>query len=298
MFSLVLLMFFAPSAPFNRAWPWILTAGITGALIYYELKTGMKLRELTGGRHTNYSYNRSIVTLVVLLWPLLALAVARRQSYLGLLLLPVLLATAAGDSETAILGAIIGVVVLPLAVVAPVVVRKAGLVLTLLALAVSPFVGTLAKHALGATLHKVLANAHSDDRVNIWLSFEAMVQQKWLLGNGFGASLNLQNAAAAKLIKPELVTLLGASHPHNAFLQLWVELGLVGALLFAALTVILFSAVSRMVQQLQPYALTCIAVVAGIALVSHGAWQAWWMATIGAAIVSFAALDHELRKAV
>jgi exopolysaccharide production protein ExoQ len=295
-FSILLVMFFAPSAPSNRSLPWILAATATAVVVLYDLKTGMKLRELTGGRHFSYSYNRTIVTLVVLLWPLLALAASRKQWYLGLFLLPVFLVAAAGDSETAVLGAAIGIVVLPLAWRAPVLVRKAGIVLTLVLIAVSPFIGTLAKWAMGATLHKALANAHSDDRVNIWLSFEAVVQQNWIFGSGFGSSLNLQNGAVAKLIPPELVTLLGASHPHNAILQVWVELGLVGALLLAAFAVMLFAAVGRMAPLLQPFALACVAVVCGIALVSHGAWQAWWMAAVGAAIVSFTAMDQALRR--
>ncbi len=296
VFTLLLLLFFVSEAPANRVLTWILAACTTALIILYDLKTGMKLRELIGGRIFNYSYNRSIVTLVVLLLPLLALVMESRRWSLGLLLLPVLFAAGAGESETAILGIIIGTLVLPLAWFAPVLVRKAGLLITLVMIAVSPFIGTLAKQVLGATLHKVLANAHSDDRVNIWLSFEAATQQKWLFGNGFGSSLNLQNAAVAKLVPPDLVTLLGASHPHNAFLQVWVELGLVGAVLFAAMAAMLFAGVGRMMPRLQPFALTCIAVVSGISLVSHGAWQAWWVAAIGAAIVSFMALDHALRQ--
>jgi O-antigen ligase len=104
----------------------------------------------------------------------------------------------------------------------------------------------------------------------------------------------LQNAPVAQLIAPERVMLLGASHPHNAFLQLWVELGLVGVLLVCALSVLFFVHVMQKAQPwLRPFWLAWFAMVAAIALVSHGAWQPWWMSVIGASVAGFMALEKD-----
>ncbi len=86
------------------------------------------------------------------------------------------------------------------------------------------------------------------------------------------------------------------SHPHNAFLQLWVELGALGAALAAVLLTAWFGAIGRADRRLQPFLLAWTALVAAIALVSHGAWQAWWVAAIAAAAAAFAALASELRE--
>jgi exopolysaccharide production protein ExoQ len=279
----------------SRAVWWSLAAGLAGLIIIIDLKTGFQLRQITGGRATDYSYNRSIVTLTLLVWPLLALVAVRRQWLLLALLAPVPLAVYTGESQTAVLGLLVGVMVFPVARFLPRLTNWLGLAAVLAVLAVSPFFGTLARQMLGANFHNTMAAAHSDDRVNIWLSFEAAAQRKWLLGNGFGSSLNLQNAAVAKEIAPERVTLLGASHPHNAFLQLWVELGLAGAALVAVLFIFLFRSIGRADPRLQPFMLTWAAVVCAIALVSHGAWQAWWVAAIAASAAGFLATAQELQ---
>jgi exopolysaccharide production protein ExoQ len=274
------------------AW-WVLAAALTAAVVIVDIKSGLNLRKITGGRETDYSYNRAIVTVVVLLWPLLALIAAERRLLFALPLVVIPAAVYVGESQTAVLGLLIGLAVFPIAWLMPRLTRWLGLATVLAVLAISPFVGTVAKNMLGEKFHKTFEASHSGDRVDIWLSFEAAARKRPFLGNGFGSSLNLQKAAVAREIAPERVTLLGASHPHNAFLQLWVELGAAGALLAAALFVHAFRWIGRADPQLQPYLLTWIAVVCGIALVSHGAWQAWWIAAIGASAAGFAALQRE-----
>ncbi len=295
--GLILAASFPLIAMRNRTLWWLAAAGLTGLIVVIDIKAGLVLRHVTGGRVMEYIYNRTIVTLVLLTWPLLALVAARADWKLALLLLPVPLAVFTGESQTAVLGLLIGIVVYPVARFLPGLTNRLGLAVVLLALATAPFIGTLAKQGLGASFHKTFEAAHSDDRVSIWLSFETVAQKKWLLGNGFGSSLNMQNADVAKTIPAERVTLLGASHPHNAFLQLWVELGAVGAGLVAVLFVALFRAIRRADPMLQPTVLTWIAVVCGIALVSHGAWQAWWVAAIAASTAGFLAVGRELRPA-
>jgi exopolysaccharide production protein ExoQ len=285
-------------APRKRA---LLFAGgfiAAAALMAADLNTGLWLRSLTGGRETTYTYNRGLVTLVLLAWPLLALILSARKMWLAapvVILLP--LAILSGESAAAVVALATGAAVFPVAALLPRLTRWIGLGAMLALLAVQPWFGTIMQTVLTGAFHDRFKGAHSSDRVDIWLSFEAAARAKWLVGSGFGSSANLQNAPVAALVPPDRVTLLGASHPHNAFLQVWVELGLAGAALTAALIVLLFLGIGRMRPALQPFALTCVAISALVALVSHGAWQPWWWAAIAACIAHFATLEHELRRA-
>lgn len=294
--GLILALLFPRIAPRNRTPYWAAALFLTALIIAGDILAGLPLRKLTGGRATDYSYNRAIVTMMLLLWPVLALIIARRQWGLLILLAPLALAIGVGESGAAVLALFIGMLILPIAWFFPVLTRKMGVILVLLMLAVSPFIGTLSSQLLGQGFHKVLEGAHSDDRVNIWLSFEAVAQKRWLLGNGFGSSFEMQKAPVAQEIPAARVTLLGASHPHNAVLQLWVELGLVGAVLASILVLCLFRAVGRAAPLLQPFLLTWIAVIFGVGFVSHGAWQAWWIAAIAASAVGFITLNRELAQ--
>jgi O-antigen ligase len=293
----VLAVTFPEIAPRRRAILFATGACLTAALIIIDLKTGLWFRTLTGGRVQTYAYNRGLVTLAVLLWPVLALIVASRKLWLILpLALTVPLAIITGDSGAGVVALAAGLVVFPLAALLPRLSWGLGFFLLLVLLAIQPWIGSIMQRLLSQGFHQRFAGAHSSDRVDIWLSFEAAARAKWLTGSGFGSSLNLQNAPVAALVPPDRMTLLGASHPHNGFLQLWVELGVIGASLAAVLIALLFRAVAGLRPGLQPFALTSIAVITLVTLVSHGAWQAWWWATIMAVIASFATLERELRQ--
>jgi exopolysaccharide production protein ExoQ len=294
--GLALAVCFPGIAPRNRAVLWAGAIGLTALVIVLDIRTGLTLRKIIGGRATDFSYNRAIVTLMLLLWPMLALIAARRQWLLLILLLPLLAAVWVGESGAAGLALLIGLMIMPVAWLLPGLTRRLGLTLILLMIVASPFIGTLSSRVLGQGFHKTLAGAHTSERVAIWLSFEEAAQKRWLLGNGFGSSIGMDKAPVAREVSPAQVEMLGASHPHNAALQIWVELGLSGAALAAILTVVLFRAVGRAAPLLQPYLLTWIAVVFGVGLVSHGAWQAWWVAGIAASAVGFITLDRELKQ--
>ncbi len=290
----LLLLAFPAVADRRRILWWPLAVALASGLVLADLWSGLAIRQWLGARAVSFAYNRTLVTLVVLLPALLALLLLRGRPWYLLALLPFPIALASGESGAAVLGFLVIVAVLPIAWLMPVWTRRIGLVATLLTLAASPFIGTLSRQALGQGFHQTLASAHSDDRVAIWLSFEAAARRRPILGNGFGSTLDMQKAPVAAEIAPERVTLLGVSHPHNAFLQLWVEMGGLGAALAATLFVSWFMAIGRSPARLQPFLLTWTATVAAIALVSHGAWQAWWIAAIAAGAAAFAALASEM----
>jgi O-antigen ligase len=89
---------------------------------------------------------------------------------------------------------------------------------------------------------------------------------------------------ASRAMAPGLIL-----HPHNGALQLWLELGLPGALLGAALCASVFLGLSRPTRD--PGAVAGAATAAAyltIGLVSFGIWQEWWVG-LGLIAASFCA---------
>jgi O-antigen ligase len=71
-------------------------------------------------------------------------------------------------------------------------------------------------------------------------------------------------------------------HPHNAPLQIWLELGLPGALLFALLCGGLLLGVARSLPRHLPAAAASAGILVAFALssFSYGIWQTWWLAAL------------------
>lgn len=79
-------------------------------------------------------------------------------------------------------------------------------------------------------------------------------------------------------------------HPHNGALQVWLELGAIGAIFAAWLAWALGVAAAR--APCPPAAAGALASAAVTALLSFGAWQAWWVAAMLLAATTAAALPR------
>lgn len=124
-------------------------------------------------------------------------------------------------------------------------------------------------------------------RLEAWAFSSAHIFEKPLFGWGFDASRSLS----------EFIELRGRTlfslplHPHNAGLHIWLELGLVGALIVTALIGLVTRAVLAApgLGRTQGVALAAMAAAyVAMELVSYGVWQEWWLATAacGAAVVA------------
>jgi exopolysaccharide production protein ExoQ len=267
----------------------ILAVGVAigAGLVVFDILSGLPLRALFGGREMVYAYNRTIVTFSLLAWPMLAWFWLHGPRYgaigAGLVLVPVLM----GDSGAAIVGIVLAMLVFAVASFAPAAVRRAGLGLSLIGLAIAPFAASLLSRLMTPEMHQRLKGAHTEHRMEILTAYEAVIQKSRFLGHGFGSSLDINLSPVARQLPPELMPGLTSHHPHNAFVQIWVEHGLLGASIAAVLLTMAFLGIGRMPVRLQPFILAWLAGILGIALVSHGAWQAWWIAGIGVSALLF-----------
>ena len=117
-------------------------------------------------------------------------------------------------------------------------------------------------------------------RLEIWSFVGSKIAQKPLLGWGLDSSRAIPGGNAPIPDAPDGQQWLPL-HPHNAALQLWLELGAPGALLFALFVAWVWLALER-----APWP-PLYAAAAGSSLVtalivgfgSYGVWQEWWIAT-------------------
>ena len=115
-------------------------------------------------------------------------------------------------------------------------------------------------------------------RFEIWHSTALQIFENPGIGLGFDGSQSLNEVVLVMrgLERPAI-----PGHPHNLFLQIWLELGIVGVALFATLLIGILAFIwSKMRSPLQAGLLTAALVTYLIqAVLNFGTWEAWWIAT-------------------
>jgi len=233
-------------------------------------------------------YNRSASALSVIAWPALLAAwryLGRAAAVAVALLTIAVLAQL--NSSAPVFGVFLGLLVFA----AGTFWRRA----TALVLAAVIIVLTLAIPALPLItpfIDRTLASANYVDsgvnhRLRIWEYVAGRSHQRPLTGWGLDASRNLADRTERVTIQTTADGLTGEAeaiplHPHNATLQIWVELGLPGALLAMLLLLWTIRCIhSRIPGKLE--SAICLATIASATVgaeLSFGIWQGWWQATL------------------
>ncbi|MGO4388801.1 O-antigen ligase family protein [Microvirga sp. 2YAF29] len=256
--------------------------------IALELATHRSLRAWAGARSDPFIFNRPILTLLMMTPPLVAwLLGSSRRGLLYALGLTALLGFTAmrSESDAAALGLIIVCLAFPLAWFFPRMTCILAALAFMIAMAVSPLIGQISSQVITPEMHKKIATGHSKERVALWSSFGSAVREDPILGGGFGVSPKMAETTVASKVPRKERKMLAIGHPHNAALQIWVELGAVGAVLALAVVFLTLRAVARHPHLVRSASLGIIAGAAPVALVGHGAWQGWWAASLGAAMI-------------
>jgi O-antigen ligase len=274
-------------------WLLALSCAVAAIMMVVELRTGMALRRALHVRSNTFIFNRPMLTLMILL-PGLA-AFLFRQSRVGsacAIGLAVLIAVAVARSESgaAFLGLCAAIATFAVAYLAPRLVARAAAVAFAAVMVFAPFLGTMGDSLIPNSVHERFADDHSRDRIDIWLSFGDAIRQDPVLGGGFGVSPVMDETSVADRVAPEHRKLLGVGHPHNAAIQVWAELGIVGVVLTLMIVLQTLRAIVRQERLVAAASLALIAGATAVALVGHGAWQGWWAASLGAAIIWLLAL--------
>ena len=255
-------------------------------LIIVGLSTGLPVQKALGQRVAEFVFNRPALTNLLIAGPLALVLIRRGHRRIALSMLAF---AAAGIlrsvSGAAAMGLLAGVAMFGLARLLPARwgIGLAGLGLGL-AVALAPIEGDLLRRVMPEAAHERLVQSSSRARVAIARSFGAAVAADPWRGAGYGVSARFAEVPAAGQIEPELRAMLAVGHPHNSFLQVWVELGIVGAILAGAVLMLMLRSLAVLPPGPRAAALALVAAAASVAFVEHGAWQAWWTAGLGVAI--------------
>jgi len=119
-------------------------------------------------------------------------------------------------------------------------------------------------------------------RFHIWHFTGERIAEKPVLGWGIDAARRIPGGDT-KL--PSGGNVMGV-HPHNASLQIWLELGGLGALLTTILVIALWRIIGALTDPAARAGATAMLLSAlTVANLSFGIWQTWWMATLTAVAV-------------
>jgi len=243
---------------------------------------------------TNANLNRRMAILTWLLWPAIMLALHDPNSIRRSIALVMVIGGAGiilvfgshQSSQIAILG---GAVVYGLASINPPAMRI-----------VLASVWTAAVVlALPIALMMSSANLHNADwlfksarhRVVIWSTTAEESLKSPVLGVGADATRVAMHDAMKRSKRDETLgrMMVGyANHAHNAYLQVWYELGAVGAALFLMIGLYAMRVIGRLETALQPSALALFVTTSLLIAFSYSIWQTWFIAALGFAIAAFA----------
>ena len=129
-------------------------------------------------------------------------------------------------------------------------------------------------------------------RLYIWDFAEQRISEKPILGWGMDASRRMPGGKEVPPVGAEMMPL----HPHNGPLQLWMELGGIGAVIGAFLIAALLLSPGRQRLRSRWESASGLAGMAGylaIGLTAFGLWQNRWVAVAWLLLVGFTALTDQ-----
>ena len=245
-------------------------------------------------RIASSALNRIHSLRLLLLWPILFLALYYSRTKIGAVLATFLAFTAlytvfAGESQTAQLALVLSAVTFLAALYWVNAVHWALLgawcVAVVLAIPLS-----IAPYAMGLQKAKWISPSFRD-RMIIWEFTGNLAMKSPILGIGVRSTrvlnkeLKNQQTQLPGYVVPKRLGL----HTHNNFLQVWFELGAIGAAFMLAIGIGLLQSIRRLLPTVRPYAYATFVAACIVAAFGWGLWQTWLLAgyTLATMMVAF-----------
>lgn len=292
----------ASSTELFRVWPWLAALGF--AALGLELALGGPLIKVI--KHVEVfderlwtKYNRGLSYGMLMAWPALAALgvhnaarsgknISQTMCY-GIWCVALILPLIFTHSRTTLLGMPVGLVVLGVACVWPRLAER-GLMALVLLCVVWPVASVFVLHHHQEDL-RVLPGSFLH-RLEIWDYMAWRIHDRpwfgWGLGNSHLLDWSQPDGALFAIAHGP------AAHPHNAYTEWWVELGLPGVLLGVAAVIECLRLMRRLDARLRPWAMAAFASSFVMILFAYDFWTDSLLATLAMVMAVFAILNRKL----
>lgn len=242
-----------------------------------------------GARPKNYlsELNRNFAVLNMLVWPALFFVSTLswpaiwRVVCAGGLLLVVGAITLKSAHETSKLAFIAGAIVLGVGLAGAQMARRLVVATWILALLLSPPLSWYAYNGLALQDAKWL-QVSARRRVVIWADYHHRVLESPIWGAGVRAGDALNRQGVLANVTDDIVKAKEVSrHPHNVFLQVWYELGVIGAMLALVIGTQVSTRLAQRTSQASPYVMATLMATIFILGLCWDLWQTWFIAAFG-----------------
>lgn len=256
--------------------------------------------DLAGGTSVRSYFINGTAILSLLLWP----AVASPMSGGRALFAPVLvgltvIATAVFGSDSGLIALALGALCWSAAMRWGARATRAVAVLFAIVMLTTPYLLHRAMHApeIDRLVVEMQESMPSSAllRLYIWKFTTERIAERPILGWGFNSARSIPGGGDKFVIRDgggrfRFSEFNLPLHPHNQILQIWLELGALGALIVAAVGACLIDRLGQWEPRLRACGLALIGTAIVYDSLSFGAWQSWWIATVLIASVLLAAV--------
>jgi O-antigen ligase len=250
------------------------------AMVVIEVATGGALSALLSDRvYRPTRLNQASVSFALLMLPASALMIALGHTIFGPLLAAatgVMIYGLAGTAAKAVL--LVGLAMALLLYRARRVVAGVAVVVSVIAITAAPLTFARLERLRGLGEMADGFKISAGHRLLIWSFAGDRIAERPLTGWGLDSSRAIPGGD--DLIRPGETWM--PLHPHNAALQVWLELGAPGAVLFALVVAVLWGALARV--RWPPLFAAAAGASMMIAFVgcfaTYGIWQEWWLGTL------------------
>ncbi len=251
------------------------------ATLAVEVFLDQPLRRLTHGLSRQDTIadavlNRPSVLYAAFVWPAALYHWRYGRRWMAVALLGATAIILSGSSsQSAMMGFAVGLAGFGVAWMLPRSARRLAMAAVLIAvLGILPIARTL--YSAGGTEWEALG-VTARHRVEIWYFTTEFVAERPIFGHGMAASRAIENRGIQSQFQEPGQSIIPL-HPHNVFLQVWLELGIVGAAAALAFGLAVVRVMVRLPAPAQIFAIGQFMTTIAMLSVAYGAWQSWWVA--------------------
>lgn len=242
-------------------------------------------REFVDQNNLLNSFNRGATVIALMVWPATMVMLRHARSAAVVMIVATIAVLASLQSTAATIGLCIGILAFAATMAAPRRLPQILGIVTAVFIMLGPWIygwaldpARLQIDAVALEKNHPIFPRSAYHRLLIWKFTSDRIMERPVLGWGIntsrvipGGKKNLDQSEAALPL-----------HPHNGVLQLWLELGAIGALLTAGISVWLLNWITTRLHDRVDRAACTALFTAGFAIfcVSYGVWQSWWMAAL------------------